>query len=123
MWREMLMIKIALIDSGINNKLIDAEHRILFETTFDAQLNAIVSNRTSDDNGHGTFCANLILSRTSFSVIQSIKILNSNLKSSSELLIAALRTLINSDINIINLSLSTSNFHYSNHTVYNLNSP
>ncbi len=108
------MIKIALIDSGINNELIDAAGRILFETTFDTQLDAIVSNRPSDENGHGTFCANLILSGTTSSVIQSIKILNSRLKSSSELLIAALKTLLNSDINIINLSLSTSNFQYSN---------
>lgn len=108
------MIKIALIDSGINNELIFSKQRILSEITFSPQLHAINSSEMSDNNGHGTFCANLILSRTTFSVIQSIKILNSKLKSSSELLIAALKTLLDSDINIINLSLSTSNHQYSN---------
>lgn len=107
------MIKIALIDSGINRESTVSKHRILSGITFDSKLDVIYSSEEFDDNGHGTFCANVILSRTTLSVIRPIKILNSQLKSNSELLIAALKILLDSDINIVNLSLSTSNPQYS----------
>lgn len=91
--------KIAILDSGL-------------DLSFCNQPNVYFEGNVSDDNGHGTMCYSLIHSISNESEFYIIKILDSNLFTTSERLLYELDMLVKQDINIINLSLSTSSIEY-----------
>ena len=106
----MNKITVAILDTGIDLKHsffknIDIEgYGYYYEN---GQVIKVVD--CQDENGHGTECASLILNQCKNIKIKVIKILDSNGKTNLKILEAALIDLIETDVSIINLSLSVIN--------------
>lgn len=105
-----MSVKVAVIDSGIevNHEVFRKNH---------VAGNGIVKvhgkwendRMISDSSGHGTACASVIVNECPDVDILSIGILNSNGRTNLSVLEAALESLIDSDISIINMSLAFNN--------------
>lgn len=99
-------IKIGLIDSGVDksSNLIDSKYII-----------AIFKNKTSSKDvllKHGTFCAHLIQRNVPRAIIYDLKVFDGKLITSSKNIIGAIQLCIDSDIKLINLSLSVNDVNY-----------
>lgn len=98
-----------IIDSGLNTNSSELTDKVLGGVTIEKDLitNGIIYNENIEDtNGHGTYCAETILTicpDVSFFIIKIVGVLG---YTSSELLIKALEICENIDIKIICLSLS-----------------
>lgn len=91
--------RVAIIDSGINNHLVSKS----------TKLYTIFDNNYFDENGHGSKCISLIKMISPKTEIISFKLLDKNLKCTTQDLYSTLVKMLNIDVDIINLSLSTSN--------------
>lgn len=105
---------VAIIDSGINTKIIPEKHIVGGTAfTYNSESDSVIETTNfSDDNGHGTICAQAILRVNPNAKLYIIKILNQNKLSHSKALIAALNKLKNIDVKFINISLTSSNPTY-----------
>lgn len=101
--------KVAIVDSGL--RWIDDKYKDNFIDGIAIDPFSKKINRDfADNNGHGTYCANMILKENPGVKLFIIKILNNNVKSDYKSLIKALEYLLDVDVKIINLSLSVQNW-------------
>lgn len=91
----MKKVNIALVDSGINKNIKGYRKNVTY-----------ISNEEWDTYGHGTACFNILKNSFINSNIDIIKILDSNGYTNIKVLYNALSDLVDSDIDIINLSIS-----------------
>lgn len=101
--------KIALIDSGINLNLYQEKIVEFIDFENEEKEN---DNFIDDVNGHGTLCCSTILKTNCDVELIAVKVLDESNRCSSETLLSALEQLIEMDVNIINLSLCTSDLQY-----------
>lgn len=102
-------IKVAVIDSGCDINLWN-DSRIAKGISFvkkDTQYECELNPDYSDKLGHGTTCIDRILQIAPDSSIVPIKVFNTALETSPEILIKAINFAIDSEVNIINMSLSS----------------
>lgn len=104
-------VRIAVIDSGIDNSIDFLSRHIELMTGFDIDSKGQVYENAAMkvNHTHGTGVACIILSLCSKIKFVSINILNSRLRSDGRILIHAIRHAINCGVDIINLSLGTTN--------------
>ncbi len=104
------MLKIAIIDSGLPIVSKSEGYRIIIDENFESYLSL---NNIYDEEGHGSIVYKIIEQyMNKKDSILSLKVLNSNLKGSSLALISAIEYCITQNINIINISLGTTNDKY-----------
>lgn len=105
-------VRIALIDSGIiDNSYINIDKGVCIRYDVGRECIKYESNY-SDENGHGTFCTQVITSYCKEIQFIIIKILDKELVGYSRALVEALNYILPSSIDIVNLSLSV--FEYTN---------
>lgn len=102
-------INVAIIDTGINKQLLDID--LLHNIEINHSL-FVESKLDSEDitDIHGTLCASIVKKYATNVNISSIKILN-NYKGNINQLYSALNWCIKHNINVINLSLGSIDFH------------
>lgn len=100
--------KIAVLDSGVD--LENYESHVLKYIEYTEEPD---EKNVYDSNGHGTLCCSVMLSVNSDIQFIIIKILNEKSLCSDERLIRALNSLKEMDVDIINLSLSTDSWEFS----------
>lgn len=97
-------IKVAILDTGLNVNDVDSERVIDSEVNLSSTGNV---NSTSDDNGHGTDMANIILSNGGeYVYVVPIKIANSDGKTTVLSTYLGIKEAINANANIINISMN-----------------
>lgn len=101
-------VKVAIVDSGVDMKdeYITQSCEEGMSITINDNIVEIKKN-FNDQNGHGTYVANLIRMLNKDVSFSIVKILNKDNKCTMRSLISALEYLKNSNVHIINLSLST----------------
>jgi hypothetical protein len=108
--KNNIIPKIALLDSGIseNSKLFNLhiERQMCFLNRMKANHRA---DDCSDEHGHGTMCSYIIKKYAPEAIIYNFKILESNGRGESRVLLEALKELLMISIDIINLSISITN--------------
>ncbi|OME05866.1 hypothetical protein BSK64_13380 [Paenibacillus odorifer] len=98
----MKKIKIAVIDSGVNQK----DELLLANNIKAIKLeNGLCQNCDFDSNGHGTDIIKIICGQTENPYLISIQILNKSNKGSLDALCEAIKYCVEIGVNIINLSL------------------
>ena len=103
----MNKVTVAILDTGI-----DLKHSFFTNVDIEGygyhyENDQVVKvSDYQDENGHGTECASLILNQCTNIKIKIIKILDRTGKTSLKILETALLDLVESDVSIINLSLS-----------------
>lgn len=104
-------VKIAIIDNGINRKLVE-EKKLKDELTVGENKICIkdYSEPQTTDYLHGTICALIIVKYCSECLFSSIRILNQEGKGGSEKIEPALEWCYQNNIKVINLSLGTTCF-------------
>ena len=106
-------IKIAIIDSGV-----DSEHPEIGPIThgidirIDSDEQIIWGTDYVDRSGHGTACTGIIHQIAPDAEIYIIRIFEQSLVADGRLLIAALRWVVNHGIDVVNLSLGTTDRQY-----------
>ena len=103
----MNQIKIAIIDTGLNENIYHYKN-IIGKRHFYIKNSCIYMNDdVFDYNGHGTSCAEIISRHCQSCMLYIIKITQGNMRTTySCLLIEALNYLLNVDVDIINISMS-----------------
>lgn len=91
--------RIAILDSGIDKTFIESKDILYKEDAI-------------DENGHGTMCYSVIKNIAPNTAFYIHKVLDKELMSSSEKLICNLREVARQDIDLVHLSLSTSDYTY-----------
>lgn len=101
---EVDKIKIGLVDSGLNNTNIIEKHIIQgYKSNFDSY---------HDYLGHGTSCAQIILSIFGNVLLYNVKVFDKKLITTTAKIIDAIEWCIKTKIKIINLSLSIQDLNY-----------
>lgn len=102
----MKRVKIALIDSGVDCQHMDLYGKCIegFEIK-ETQTGASLCHDIEDANGHGTAAAGIIFDKCPEAYLLSIKVLNQELGGSCEALCKGIQFAIDSNVDIINLSL------------------
>ena len=102
-------IKVVVIDDGVY-KCKEIEQHIEKSLEYDYNANKlIVQNSMVKSSSHGTICALIIKKCFPEARITSLKILDENLNASCEALLSALEWCEKNEVDIINLSLGTTN--------------
>lgn len=104
-------IVVAIVDSGFDTGILDIEGNhftggICFEYIQNDDI-VLEKQSISDDNGHGTMCAETIKRIAPFVNLFVVKILDKNKKTNSKALLKALKHLKLIECDIINLSLAS----------------
>ncbi len=102
-------IKIAVIDSGCD-EFITNDSRIAKGISFIGDKEGFVFEQSDDyfdKLGHGTACIDIILQIAPSVEILPIKVFNSRLETSIEIIVAAINYAIDYGVDLINLSLGT----------------
>lgn len=97
-------MKIAIIDSGIDNKYYKFQTNVKFECIV-GENNEVKENLGNDEIGHGTLCADIILRYCPNAELYVYRIYDDTLVTSSKRLINALKLCKRNKVDIINLSL------------------
>lgn len=101
-------LKIAVIDSGVNLR-----HPHICARTYGIVLGSEAGDLSFDDPvGHGTAVTAAIQERAPSAEYYALKLFGPALRATSDRLIAALEWTIENRMDIVNLSLGTSNFDY-----------
>ncbi len=107
-------IKVGIIDSGIK-----PENKRLLNMTIEGATmvpqegdNVLVENEYGDESGHGTNCAEIIASITPEISLYVVKVLNEKNEGYGSALIDALEWMVTKKVDVINLSLGTTNSKY-----------
>ena len=105
-------VKVAILDSGVDNShpLVDGRVKgwASFARAPDGTMQ-IDSAPHEDSYGHGTACAGIIRLFAPDAELYSIKVLGETLSGTSEILIEALRWTIDNDMDVVNMSLGSTN--------------
>ena len=102
-------IKIAVIDSGCD-KFIANDSRVVKGISFISDKEGFIFEKNDDyfdKLGHGTACIDIILQIATAAEILPIKVFNSRLETSIEIIVAAINYAIDYGVDLINLSLGT----------------
>lgn len=105
-------IKVAVIDSGIDNNhpAVAGAVRGWSEPSIKANGEiSFIEEPHSDLSGHGTACAGIIHSIAPNAEIYSVRVLGQRLSGKGKVFASGLRWAIDNHMNVINLSLGTSN--------------
>lgn len=105
----MKKIKIAVIDTGIDIHDDEIKDNIIFDRNLQVDDFETKFKNIEDLNSHGTFCAKTILYICKDALIYPIKIFDEYGKTSSSYLVSVLEKILNTDIDIINISASSIN--------------
>jgi subtilisin family serine protease len=109
--------EVAIIDSGIDLSNTSINSRVTGGISFEYNAenkNIVTGSNYQDENGHGTACVSIIKKVSPMTSYFVVKILDSNARTNSKALINALRYLVNSDIRLINISITTIDDEYKN---------
>ena len=99
-------IKIALIDSGIDSRFQEQVASGVC-ILYDENKNSVyLSDDYTDENGHGTYCAQIITSHCKHIEFIIIKILDQNNIGYSRALVEGLKYIIPFSVDIVNMSLA-----------------
>lgn len=113
-------VKVALLDTGIDKSNEFLKDNIIGGMSYVNNKDYIlVSKEYNDENGHGTSCASIIKNEFDNVEIFAMKILDKNGKCNIQILEEALKYLINTNIRLINLSLSIMDSKFAN-DLYNI---
>lgn len=100
-------IKVAILDTGIDRNHEYLKNSIIGGVSFESDNNYItISEHYDDDNGHGTACASIVKNEYNDVGLLVIKVMDKNGRTNIQVLEEALKNLIDTDVSIINLSLS-----------------
>lgn len=100
-------VKVAILDTGIDKSHEYLKDNIIGGISFESREDyIIVSDEYEDENGHGTACASIIKKEFESAEIFVVKALDNKGRTNIQVLEEALKYLLNTDIKIINLSLS-----------------
>lgn len=103
-------MKIAVIDSGIDSTYYSENDFLKEYIGYNYNGYTISENsKVGDDFGHGTQCVDCIHQLLPDAKIHVVRVLDANGNTSVEMLSKALNDLVDSDVDIINLSLSLTN--------------
>lgn len=105
----MSKLKVAIIDTGVDTQDDELKDFIKFDRNIQIDNFENKYINIDDVNGHGTLCAKTILSMCKEIEIYPVKVFDNNGKTSSWEVVEVMENLLNSDINIINISASTLN--------------
>ena len=108
-----LDVKIAIIDSGVDSEhpeIGSITHGIDIRIDSDGQI--IWGTDYVDRSGHGTACTGIIHQIAPDAEIHIVRIFEQSLVADGKLLIAALRWVTNQGIDVVNLSLGTTDHQY-----------
>lgn len=92
------MIKIGLIDSGINVGYYISSNRIINVSS--------INNDYTDNLGHGTYCSYLISRLNPTAIIHNIKVFDKQLITSTKNIINGIRWCIDNNVKLINISVA-----------------
>lgn len=107
----MSNINIAIIDTGIDISSVYDDKKIIIDNKIQSDY---FRNNVIDENGHGTCCINTILLKSKNVNIFPIKIYNEEGRTSTYFLLDVLEKLIDSNIDLINISSSSNDCTYEN---------
>lgn len=104
-------VRIGVIDSGIDGTHPDLQGAVRGGVAISVDSDGMICchDDHSDVSGHGTACAGLIRKIAPEARLYSIRILDENLESYSEVLAEGIIWATENDVDIVNLSLGTSN--------------
>lgn len=105
----MKKIKIAVIDTGVDIHDDEIKDNIIFDRNLQVDDFETKYKNIEDLNSHGTFCAKTILYTCKDVLIYPIKIFDEYGKTNSSNLVRVLEKILNTDIDIINISASSIN--------------
>lgn len=108
-------IVIAVIDSGIDTKVLDLKHYVIKSTGFRVDIDGYIieDNEMKISNEHGTAIALIIKHLCTNIELISINILNQSLATDGRILLYALEKALQLNPDIIHLSLGTTKWKYS----------
>lgn len=99
-------VNIAVIDTGVDIHSVYDDKKIIIDNKIQSEY---FRNNIMDENGHGTCCINTILLKAKNVNILPIKIYDDEGKTSTYFLLDVLEKLIDSNIDLINISSSSNN--------------
>lgn len=103
-------VKVAILDTGIDKNHDYLKDNIIGGVSFHCNHHHIfASKKYDDDNGHGTSCSSIIKKEFKNIEIFSVKILDKQGRCNLRVLEEALQYILDTDIKLINLSLSIMN--------------
>lgn len=107
-------IKVGIIDSGMRSRNSKLLNMTIDGRTMVSQKggNMFVENKYRDESGHGTACAKIIASIAPEVGFYVVKILNKRNEGYGSTLISALEWMTTKKVDVINLSLGTTNSKY-----------
>lgn len=111
---DIRKIKVAVIDTGVDVNDDEIKDNIIFDRNLQIDDFETKYKNIDDFNGHGTFCAKTILYTCKDVLIYPIKIFNEYGKTNSSNLVKVLEKILNTDIDIINISASSINCPFEN---------
>ncbi len=106
--RDKQVVKVAIIDSGI-----DISHSSIgviaggVNISINKDSHFIYSEEVADCAGHGTACAGIIRKKALDAALYSVRIFDASLMADGRALIAAIQWCIDNEMNVVNLSLGT----------------
>ncbi|WP_315080663.1 S8 family serine peptidase [uncultured Clostridium sp.] len=105
-------LKVAIIDDGVNRELFNFNKNIINYKILDGKIIYDFEQNTKCEISHGTICTYIFYNYASNYELYSIKIIE-NLESGTEIknLIIALQWCLENDIQLINMSIGTTNFN------------
>ncbi|KIE44923.1 subtilase family protein [Clostridium argentinense CDC 2741] len=100
-------VKVAILDTGIDKDHDYLKDNISGGISFESDDNyVILSDKYDDNNGHGTACASIIKREFKDIEIFAVKVLDKDGRTNIQILEESLKYLLNTNIRLINLSLS-----------------
>lgn len=105
-------IKIAVIDTGVDMHDKEMINNLKFDRKLQVENFEEKYKNIDDSISHGTLCAKTILSICNDALIYPVKIFDKHGKTNSWNLVDVLQKILNTDIDIINISASTTNCPY-----------
>lgn len=111
-------IRVALVDSGVEadhpalRGAIESEILIEYDPEAEGQARIITNGEPQDFTGHGTACAGIIHRIAPEARLYSVRVLGRDLTAKAMQFAAGVRWAIENDMQVVNLSLSTSRAQY-----------
>ena len=111
-------IRVAVVDSGIESShpaikgAVRSEVAIEYDPEAEEQVRIVPNDEPEDFTGHGTACAGIIHNIAPEAEIFSVRVLGKQLTAKAIQFAAGVRWAIENDMQVVNLSLSTSRAQY-----------
>jgi subtilisin len=111
-------VRVAIVDSGVESDhpvlqgAIESEVVIEYDPEAEGQVRFLTCDEPQDFTGHGTACAGIIRRIAPEARLYSIRVLGRDLTTKAMQFAAGVRWAIENDMQVVNLSLSTSRAQY-----------